>query len=156
VTREISFDVFDPVLRFASASFHQPRPLEVWIDGRLERTVRLSTAPAGLAFAMPAGRSKNTVRLSTSGCVSPKELGESKDARCLSFVLQGRPLYRASLYDLTSDGRETRDLSERAGTLTRDLVGRLQGSRRQPVGANHQAPLDPELRKRLRSLGYIR
>lgn len=156
VTREISFDVFDPVLRFASASFHQPRPLEVWIDGRLERTVQLSTAPANLAIAMPAGRSKNTVRLSTPGCVSPRDLGESGDARCLSFLVQGAPLRRASLYELTSDPRETRDLSDLDGVVARSLVTRLDGIRRQPVAAGQKAPLDPELREQLRSLGYIR
>ncbi len=156
VTREISFDVFDPVLRFSSISFHQPRPLEVWVNKRLERVVELSGEPAEVAVEMPYGQGKNTVRLATSGCASPKDLGESADARCLSFQLQGTPLHRAELYELTSDALETHDLSNRYGTVTRGLVQRLEATERRPAGLRQQAPLDPELRERLKSLGYLR
>lgn len=157
VTREISFDVVDPVLRFSSLSFHQPRPLEVWVDGRRERTVELSTAPAALSVDMPPGRGKSTIRLASSGCVTPKELGESEDTRCLSFLVQGMPLRRFSLYDLNQDPRATRDVSNRHGAVARNLVHRLESIRRQPVVAVRQnEPLEPELEERLRSLGYIR
>lgn len=156
VTREISFDIVDPVLRFSSFSFHQPRPLDVWIDGRRERTVELSTAPTALSFAMPPGRGKSTVRLATSGCVSPKELGESEDTRCLSFLVQGMPLHRFSLYELNQDPLETRDVSRQQGAVARNLVRRLESIRRQPVAVRQNEPLDPALEERLRSLGYIR
>lgn len=156
VTREITFDVFDPVLRFTGVSFHQPRPLEIWIDGRLERRVDLSAVPAEVSIPLPEREGKSTIRLATPGCVSPRELGQSEDTRCLSFLLQGAPLVRASLYELTSDPGETRDVSDRHGAATRNLVRRLQAIRRQPLATGREEPLDPELRERLRSLGYIR
>lgn len=155
VTREISFDVFDPVLRFSSFSYHQPRPLEVWVDGRLDRTVELSPAPAELAFALPA-RAKKAVRLATPGCVTPKELGESEDARCLSFLVQGLSLRRSTLYELNADPLETRDVSQSHGAVSKHLIQRLDGMRRQPVSTRQNEPLDSELHERLKSLGYVR
>lgn len=156
VTREITFDVFDPVLRFSSVSFHRPRPLEIWIDGRLDRRVELSAAPAEVSIPLPEHEGKSTVRLATPDCVSPRELGQSEDDRCLSFLLQGVPLVRASLYELTSDPGATRDVSDRHGAAAGNLMRRLQSIRRQPVAASREEPLDPELRKRLQALGYIR
>lgn len=155
VTREISFDTFDPTLRFSSLSYHEPRPLEVWVDGRLERTVALSQQLSDISVPLPAGGGKAHVRLATPGCVSPQELGESADARCLSFLLQGAPVYRASLYDLSRDPRETRDLSDRDSAEARSLVEQLRSLRREPLVARQSEPLDPELEKQLKSLGYL-
>lgn len=61
---------------------------------------------------------------------------------------------RAELYDVTADPAQKRDLSKDRDKL-RALLNELNAFKPQPVAPATAAPLDPELEKRLRALGYL-
>jgi arylsulfatase len=61
---------------------------------------------------------------------------------------------RAELYDVTEDPAQKRDLSEDRPRL-RTLLNELNAFKPRPVAPSSAAPLDPELEKQLRALGYL-
>lgn len=61
---------------------------------------------------------------------------------------------RAELYDVTEDPGQKRDLAEDRDRL-RALLNQLNAFKPRPVAPATAAPLDPELEKKLRALGYL-
>jgi arylsulfatase A-like enzyme len=155
VTRSASFETFAPAVSFWAASYHEPRPLRISVDGRPLRTERLEPAERQLRVALPPGGGKRLVELASPGCVSPASLGESADARCLSFLLRGLTPSRSELYDLTRDPRSSRDLSRERFGVAAELAARLDALRFRPLAEPGRTTIDPEQEKRLKALGYL-
>ena len=155
VTRSTSLETFAPALEFWAMSYHEPRDLRVRVDRKPLRTERLDTAGRWLRIPLPAGGGKRRVELSSEGCVSPASLGESKDARCLSFLLRGLSPSGSELYDLTLDPRSTRDLSDERFAVAGELAARLDALRFRLAAEPAKTTMDPEQEERLRALGYI-
>jgi hypothetical protein len=156
VTRSTAHETFAPVLDLWAASYHEPRDLQVRVDGKVLRTERLDTTGRQLHIPLPPGGGKRRVDLSSEGCVSPASLGESGDARCLSFFLRGLSPSRSELYDLTLDPRSTRDLSSERFALAGELAARLDALRFRRAAEPGKVAMDPEQEERLRALGYVR
>ena len=156
VTRSTSLETFAPALEFWALSYHEPRPLRIRVDGNLLRTETLDTAGRSFRLALPPGRGKHQVELSTPACASPARLGKSDDTRCLSFLLRGVAPSRSELYDLTEDPGSTRDLSDERFRLAGDLAARLDSLRFRLAAEPHAAPPDAQQEERLRALGYIK
>jgi arylsulfatase A-like enzyme len=156
VTRSTAHETFAPVLELWAMSYHEPRDLRIRVDGKLLRTERLDTTGRQLRVSLPPGGGKRQVELSSEGCVSPASLGESEDARCLSFLLRGLSPSRSELYDLTLDPRSTHDLSSERSAVAGELAARLDALRFRRAAEPGKAPMDPEQEERLRALGYVR
>jgi arylsulfatase A-like enzyme len=156
VTRSTSLETFAPTLEFWALSYHEPRPLRIRVDGAPLRTETLDTAGRSFRLALPPGRGKHRVHLSTPGCASPARLGESDDTRCLSFLLRGIAPSRSELYDLAADPGATRDLSDEQSGLARDLAARLDALRFRLAAEPTTVPVDARQEERLRALGYIK
>jgi hypothetical protein len=157
VTRSTSLETFTPTLEFWARSYHEPRRLLIRVDGDPLRTETLDTAGRSFRLALPPGRGKRRVELSTPGCVSPARAGKSNDTRCLSFFLRGIAPSRSELYDVTADAGATRDLSdERSDSdVARELAMRLDALRFRLAGEPGVLAPDALQEERLRALGYI-
>ena len=155
VTRSTSLETFSPAIEFWAMSYHEPRALRIRVDGKPLRTERLETSGRWFRVPLPVN-GKQRVDLDSPGCRSPASLGESADARCLSFLLQGLSPSRAELYDLTRDPRSGVDLSDERSPLARELAARLDAMRFTRAAEPAAAPLDPQQEERLRALGYVR
>jgi arylsulfatase A-like enzyme len=62
---------------------------------------------------------------------------------------------RVELYDVSRDPGQRRDLSRERTRTTRALLRELLAFNPRPVAAASVAPLDPEVEKSLRALGYL-
>jgi hypothetical protein len=155
VTRSARFETLAPAVEFWAASFHEPRPLRINVDGRPLRTERLETTERQIRVALPPGGGKRVVELASPTCVSPASLGQSSDVRCLSFLLRGLAPSRSELYDLTRDPLSARDLSRERFALAAELSARLDALRFRPLAEPSRPPLDPEQERRLKALGYL-
>ncbi len=156
VSKETHFDALPPALEFRAVAFHQPREIQVTVDGRPFATLLLGTDWRGYRLELPRGARKHRVSLTTPGCETPLELGLGNDGRCLSFKLYGPPLERRELFDLTADPLAARDLSIERPDLLRDLLARLaSGYRHSLRTAPADQALSEEQVKHLRALGYL-
>jgi hypothetical protein len=155
VTRSIAFDHPGAELRFRAQAFQCTRPLEVSVDGRLLERAAVGVDGHWFRFALPERDGIRRVRLSSPSCTSPASLGESSDARCLSFRVEGLRLVMWQLFDLTRARRSGADLSRESPELVRELDRGLQGFAHKPVAPAARTALQGELAERLRALGYI-
>lgn len=138
-------------------SYARPRPVQVFVDGRLLSSMRVGTQWSGVTLDLDSPNEKKTITVSTRDCDSPARLGLSEDQRCLSFKIQASRLEQTALYDLSLDPKATRDLSEIEPDLHRQLYERLNSYKWEPVGrARKLDRLPGDLRKRLEALGYVR
>lgn len=159
IDRSVRFETRSARLAFRGMSFHEPRDVEVFVDG--ERTDVLSLDPSWSPFsvelppAAPGATGRRRVELRASGCVAPSEVGPSPDTRCLSFKVRDLPLERSELYDVAADPEETRDLADERERLHRELHDRLTRIRFQVAAPPLIEGLDPQLQERLKGLGYL-
>jgi hypothetical protein len=147
--RRVSFDASGGELRFEARSFEEPRRLVIRQGKKVLAEVALMPdwTPVRVAPAGPA-----RLVLEADGC------GEAKTKReldCHAFQVRGLPLTRIELYDVSRDPRQLRDLSRERTRATRTLLRDLLAFNPAPVAAAGAAPLDPELEKSLRALGYL-
>ena len=159
ITRSVRFRPLGDELAFEAYSFHEPRTLEVRVDGEAVTTVELGTdwqRWRRVEVALPPGPPGRVVELATAGCVSPLELGQSEDGRCLSFQVRGMPLYLGELYDLDADPGARRDISRDNWDLYRLMLRRLLSYRFTPVTEGRTHELSDETEETLRDLGYLR
>ncbi len=159
ITKRITFETTAAELRFDALSYHEPRQLHITVDGAHLSRVELRPGHwQEIRVELPESAVKKLVTLATEGCTSPSEIGESQDRRCLSFRLRGQPLIRRELYELRQDPQATMDLSRHPavplGVLQRRLVSyELESLAAQ--GERQEQELSPELRERLKALGYL-
>ncbi len=154
VSRDIRFDAVADELAFRAVAFHAPHSVAVSVDGAAAGRLELLTEWRPFRIALP-GQGKRAVRLSTPDCTTPVSLGLSKDARCLSFKLQGLVLERLELYDLDDDPGARDDLSGDTGQRLRGLLAALDGIRHVPLAAAGSAALSAEQERQLKALGYL-
>jgi hypothetical protein len=149
--RRVAFDSHGGALAFQARSFLEPRRLTVRRGGATLQQVTLvpDWAPVQIIDSGP-GR----LLLEADGCAEDPE-ARRREPSCHSFQVRGLRLTRIELYDVARDPGQLRDLSRERGRTMRALLKDLAGFRPRPVAAAATAPLDPELEKSLRALGYI-
>jgi arylsulfatase A-like enzyme len=152
-SRRLVFDNPGGTLFFEARSFHQPRQLAVRQGGGVLAAATLVSdwTPLQVSTAAP-GR----LSLEADGCEIPDGDEAGQELQCRAFQVRGPRLTRIELYDVSRDPGQLRDVSREQGRTTRTLLGELMAFRPRPVAAAAVAPLDPELEKSLRALGYLR
>lgn len=89
----------------------------------------------------------------------PAESARQRTVRGDRFKLVQRPLleggWGASLYDLANDPAEENDVSGDHPVIYQGLLRQLEGWVAQAPTGTDERPMDPELAKRLRDLGYL-
>ena len=149
--RRVELDHFGGPLAFQARSFLEPRRLTVRQGSRVLEQVTLVPDWGPVAITEPApGR----LFLEADGCAEDPE-ARRREPSCHAFQVRGLRLTRIELYDVARDPGQLRDLSRERTRTTRALLKDLAGFRPRPVAAAATAPLDPELEKSLRALGYI-
>ncbi len=93
--------------------------------------------------------------LSTPDCDSPRELGLSDDARCLSIKVRGVELRRRELFDLVADRQARDDLSRVALRQAAGLAAALADLEWESLATPLEEGLGEEEAEALRALGYI-
>jgi arylsulfatase A-like enzyme len=151
--RRVAFDSPGGEMAFEARSFGEPRRLVVR-QGRgalTEIALTPEWAPVRIATDGP-GR----LLLESDGCTIPEGEGRRGELSCHAFQVRGLRLTRIELYDIARDPWQRRDISRERTRATRVLLRDLLAFNPAPVAAASAAPLDPELEKSLRALGYIR
>ena len=156
ISRRVAFDWAEPVLELSLASFHLPRRLTVTVDGEQLTTLEVGTSWSRRRIELPAaGAAPRRVELATPGCDSPRALGLSEDARCLSIKVRGVELRRLELFDLDADRAAREDLARQAPDRLAELAGELDGLSWDPLAPPVQEGLGEDEAAALRALGYI-
>lgn len=154
VARQAELDVFGSRLEFRGRSYHEARRVTVEVEG--SEVAELELTPQWDEVAVELGTAElQRVTLTADGCVSPREVGESRDGRCLGFIVQGPPLMAAELFDLDSDPYAQVDVSRERPLVTRRMLRELQDASLTAVGGATTRELSEKDRQRLRDLGYL-
>jgi arylsulfatase A-like enzyme len=150
--RRVSFDHPGGALGFQIRSFLRPNRLTVRQDDRVLEQITLvpDWTPVQIASPGPARLS-----LEADDCVEDPEV-KRREWDCHSFQVRGVHFSRIELYDVTKDPAQTRDVSRERSRATRELLRDLLAFKPLPVAKVSTPPLDPELEKSLRALGYIK
>ncbi len=156
ITREVTFQPGTDKLEFETYSFHRPRTVRVLTGGEEVASFEAGTDWQPMTVTLPPGPPRREVTLATDDCESPRALGKSDDARCLSFQVRGMPLRRSELYDLGADPGARDDISRDRLDLHRLMLRRLLDYTFEPVAAGQKRELSGETVKTLRDLGYLR
>ncbi len=156
VSRSLSFDHSDSTLKLKVLAFHQPRRLEVRVDGEPLATVEMfSDRWVEEALELPRATGSQRIELRVDGCVSPLSLGLSDDYRCLGFKIADPQRRLLRLYNLSRDPNAQQDVSKTSPRILRELARQLEEKSFEPVAAPGQRPLDEEEENALKALGYI-
>jgi arylsulfatase len=155
ISRRAVFDAVGEELAFRGRGFHRPRRVRVSVDGGAAIALDVGVAWADYRVPLPGGRGRHRLVVEADGCDVPAQVGEGEDQRCLSLLVQGPPLARTELFDLTRDPAAVRDLSRREPALHRRLARRLAATTWQPVGNALAAELTAQQEEMLRALGYV-
>ncbi|HWM95329.1 MAG TPA: sulfatase [Thermoanaerobaculia bacterium] len=149
ISRRVALDATGNELAFEARSFEEPRRLAIRQGD--EVLSEISLTPDWTSVHLPGtGR----LLLEADGCkVAPPR--ERWDFRCQAFQLRGLRLARVELYDVSEDPAQRHDLSRNETRTTRALLKDLSAFNPRPVAAASAPPLDPELEKQLRALGYL-
>lgn len=152
LSRRVSFDAPGEELELEARSFGEPRTLTVRQGTEVLAEIALTPewTPVRIATKGPA-----RLVLEADGCGVPGGAEARRSEDCHAFQVRGLRLARIELYDVTRDPRQLRDLSRERTRATRTLLRDLLAFNPAPVAAAEAAPLDPELEKSLRSLGYL-
>ncbi|MEL7061106.1 MAG: sulfatase [Acidobacteriota bacterium] len=145
-------------LTFFARSFRRPRTLTFY-DGEAAFFEAKPPVDQGVRIdvPLPADRQSEVIRVVADGCVSPQELGESEDARCLAVLLAAidPPQRNAKLFDLEVDPTAQDNLASSHGEVVEAFSRRLGAYAERSDNAGENLTLDPEHIDRLKSLGYL-
>jgi hypothetical protein len=155
--RRVAFDTSEGELVFEARSYAEPRRLtvrqgDVLKPGDVLAEVPLTPDWKKVALS-PAGPAR--LLLEADGCTIPEAGGGHKELHCPAFQVRGLRLTRIELYDVAKDPGQRSDLSRERTRATRTLLRNLLAFNPAPVAAATAAPLDPDLEKSLRALGYL-
>ena len=106
-----------------------------------------------VAVIGPSGCGKSTLGRAVLKLIEPQRVGDIRE-QLQSEIRDLRPTNGTPLYDVTEDPAQKRDLSEDRRRL-RALLDELTSFKPRPVAPATAPPLDPELEKQLRALGYL-
>jgi len=153
--RKVAFNTAGGPLAFEARSL-EPRRLAVLQGEERIAEVPLTSdwTPVRVAPAKP-GR----LFLEADGCSDSDLVDGQKQAEleCHSFQIRGLRLTRIELYDVSRDPGQIQELSRERARTTRALLRDLVAFNPRPVAAASAAPpIDPELEKSLRALGYLK
>ena len=151
-------DAYEPTIAFRATSFHQPRSVDVLVNG--ERITTLEMPPTWQEYVVPlpseaAAPSIYRVEFRADGCISPAEAVGARDERCLAFKVRDMLIERLELFNVDQDPDEEQDLSRIDATRRQLLYEQLEGLEFSVVAPAGREQLDPELTERLKSLGYL-
>jgi arylsulfatase A-like enzyme len=150
------FDTFEGRLELEVKGFYTSDRLQVTVDGEPAAAVDLAPDEwTAVKLDLSGGAEKKRIRLTSSGCTVPRDVGLGEDRRCLSFMIRGVPLRLLELYDLAHDPLASDDVSVREEHLLRRMLPRLDDYDREPIATSEVQNMDPELEQRLRALGYL-
>lgn len=156
IRHSFTLDTEEALVEFEAHSFHQPRRIQVTVDGSPLDEFELGPDWQPVTLELPGRRRQiRRVRLEADGCISPAEVGESTDDRCLAFQTRGLDPIRHELYDLRSDPLAQKDLFKERESLRRRLTGRLSALRWTSRAEPGQQELSEEDEAALRALGYL-
>ena len=151
-----TLDTEETVLEFEAHSFHETRRIQVTVDGSPGQGFELGPDWQTVTLDLPGWRRQiRRVRLEADGCVSPAEVGEGTDNRCLAFQTRGLDPLRHELFDLRSDPLAQNDLFREREELRRRLAERLSTLQWTPRAAPGHQELSEEDEAALRALGYL-
>ena len=152
---QVTFDVDKGPVRFETQSFHEPRRITIDLEGRPLGELVIEPGWRPVEFDLPAGRQVYRVTLTADGCISPAEVGQGEDDRCLAFQVRNFNPRRFELYDLLQDPEAQEDLFEDQGKIRRRLAERLLAIEWEPQGEAGQRTLSETDEATLRALGYL-
>jgi hypothetical protein len=151
-----TFDTEESTLEFEAHSFHDPRRVDVTVDGSPLSTIELGPEWQSVTLELPGwGRRIRRLGFQADGCISPAAVGESTDDRCLAFQTRGLQPMRHELYDLRHDPAAQTDLFRERQKLRRKLSERLLALQWEPRAEPGQQELSEEDEAALRALGYL-
>lgn len=151
----ITFDWPRTELAIDLRGFRKPRRVRVSANGQALGRYEIASTRTPLRLTLPEG-DDHDVTLHGEDCDSPASLGINDDTRCMSFFVHGRNLTHTELYDLGADPGATVDIGRERSELQERLVNELTSRRFDARGGFGRVPLDDELVRRLRALGYLR
>jgi hypothetical protein len=151
----VTFDVEDGPVRFETHSFHVPRKIVIEVEGEPRVDLEIEPGWTPVELDLPAGRQVYRVTLDADGCVSPAEIGEGEDGRCLAFQVRDFSPRRFELYDLVRDPEAQVDLYRDQGEIRRRLAERLLALEWEPRGEAESRSLSAADEETLRALGYL-
>jgi len=151
----ITFDWPRPELSIDVRGFRKPRQVRVSADGQALGRYDIAPTRTRLRVALPEG-DRHDVTIRGEDCDSPNSLGINEDTRCMSFFVYSRNLTHTELYDLVGDPGATTDIGRERRELEDRLIDELTSRRFDARGGFGRVPLDDELVRRLRALGYLR
>ena len=151
----VTFDVGQGPVEFETHSFHEPRRVSIEIEGQPHGQLEIEPQWHRVGFDLPAGRQVYRVALDADGCVSPAQVGQGDDGRCLAFQIRDLMPRRLELYDLVSDPRAQEDLYRQEDKIRRRLSERILAMEWEPRGDAGQRVLSEADEQTLRALGYL-
>jgi hypothetical protein len=149
-TRRAALDTAGGELSFEVRSFQEPRRLRVRNGETVLQELALTPEwqPVRITTAGPA-----RLLLEADGCVVAEEGHD--ELRCHAFQIRGLRLAHVELYDVSRDPEQRHDVSRERSRSTRTLLRDLMAFQPRPRAAATAEPLDPELEKSLKALGYL-
>ena len=155
IREKVTFDIDKGPVRFEAQSFHEPRRISIEMDGTRLGELVITPGWQPVEIELPAGRTVYRLTLTADGCVSPAEVGQGEDGRCLAFQVRKFEPRRFELYNLTRDPTARSDLFEAETGIRRRLAERLLSKEWQPRGEAEQRVLSESDEKTLKALGYL-
>ena len=151
----VTFDVEKGPVQFETHSFHEPRKIAVEVEGRSQGALEIGPSWQPVELDLPAGRQVHRVTLDADGCVSPSEVGQGEDGRCLAFQVRNFNPRRFELYDLVRDPAAQVDLYRDQSKIRRRLAERLLAMEWEPRAEAGERPLSEADEETLKALGYL-
>lgn len=151
----VTFDVDRGPVRFEAQSFHEPRRIAIDLEGVPHGELQIEPGWQPVEIDLPPGRKVYRLTLAADGCVSPAEVGQGEDDRCLAFQVRNFEPRRFELYDLIRDPAAQSDLYRTEPRVRRHLAERLLAQQWQPRGEADQRALSETDEKTLKALGYL-
>jgi hypothetical protein len=155
VPRSVDFDTDERRIELRMISYGRPRTLEIAVNGKPRPSIEVSTGWMPFVLELPRGRGGNRVTFASPECESPERTGEGTDPRCLGIKVEGVPMRRYELFNLSGDPRASEDRYRSELDLKADLHQLLRRYRWEPVALSSALQLDSKTRATLEALGYL-
>jgi len=153
VPRTVDFDTEEERLELRMISFQKPRTLEIAINGRPQPSFEVPNRWTPFTLELPRRKGGNRVTFAAPECDATENA--NVDTRCLAIKVQGVPLRRYELFNLTADPGARNDQYRTSLALKEELHQLLRRYRWDPIAESSQRQLDTKTRETLEALGYL-